>query len=431
MIETLIAGSAGFLMGVVAGILPGLGTVSLLTISYFFISGLEPANLIIYYLGILMASQYFGSVTAITTGIPGDTSALPAAQWGFDLSKKGQAGILLYLTAKFSLIAGVLGFVAFLLIISLNWFWVKTLSIWFQTLVLTIAFITILFVSTNKKIINLLMIVAGILIGLVGYSFNYQREFLTWNVEMLKFGIPWLPILTGLIVVPGLMSLLKTNIINIDITSTHRLPQQKSFAAAAARGGIFGFILGTVPGLSYILSSMISAKIEERVSQDPQKIVVASESANNAGAVSMLLPLFLVGVPITASESVIFSILTTNFDIGNIPELFRDKWVLFTVYFLLLNLCLFVTAWKFAIPISNYLLKRTRILFVFAIVLVLFGVFYMGYVEQDLMLYLLTLIVFTVAGVLFSRLDWTPLVYAVLLQPYAELCVHKFFQVYF
>ena len=79
MIDFFIAGTLGLLLGIVAGILPGLGTGSLLGILFIFLLQAPAEAVIVFYLGILISGQYFGSVTAILTGVPGDPSAIPSS----------------------------------------------------------------------------------------------------------------------------------------------------------------------------------------------------------------------------------------------------------------------------------------------------------------------------------------------------------------
>lgn len=428
MIDFFIAGTLGLLLGIVAGILPGLGTGSLLGILFIFLLQAPAEAVIVFYLGILISGQYFGSVTAILTGVPGDPSAIPSSTYGFSAAKKGQAGDLIFLTAKYSLISALVSFLLLVVILHAGVYWAKSLSTATQSFVFLFSIVLLLLLSReNKLYVNLLAGAAGILLGAVGYSPNYQTYFFVDQNSIFRLGIPWLPVLTGLLIIPGLVSLLNIKLVVHNETSNKR---KEKLAIVSARGGILGFILGTVPGLSYILGSIVAAKVEEKISNDNVKIVVASESANNAGAVSMLLPLFLLGIPITVSESMVFTILTSNATIGSIPGLIIDNWGKIAVYYIILNCILFFAAWKFAVPLCRFLFSNTTILFVVALLFSIGGVLWLGYANHQLMIYLVVFLVASVVGILIKT-DWTITIFLMLLYPHIETNVYKLFQLYF
>ena len=107
MIELLLVIAAGLTLGIIAGILPGLGTGGLLGLLFLVLIYLEPVHVLILFICILTAAQYFGSTIAILSGVPGDPASVPASRWGFELAKQGHGSQLLYATAKYSLISGV------------------------------------------------------------------------------------------------------------------------------------------------------------------------------------------------------------------------------------------------------------------------------------------------------------------------------------
>ena len=192
-----------------------------------------------------------------------------------------------------------------------------------------------------------------------------------------------------------------------------------------------GFVIGLVPGLSYILSSIIAAKVEEKVSTNPVDIVVASESANNAGAVSVLLPLFALGVPITAAETIIFTVLTANASATSIPRVFLDNWTTFVLSFVFINLILFLLAWKSGTKICEFVFRYNKIFGYTAMVLAVGNILWVGLQASQLALYFCVLATATIVGLKFKSVDWTPLIFAMMLQEYVESAFYKIQQLYF
>ena len=85
------------------------------------------------------------------------------------------------------------------------------------------------------------------------------------------------------------------------------------------RSSFLGSIGGFVPGMSYAFSSMFAYSVERwiRVTNKQYKpgdvkCLIASESANNAGAFTQMVPLLFLGIPITASEALIYNILESR-----------------------------------------------------------------------------------------------------------------------
>ena len=353
---------------------------------------------------------------------------MPASKWGFELAKAGHGSRLLYSTARYSLISGLLAFTAVMFIAVADFYSAKTMSIHYQSVIMIVAMLSIMLISENRWYINILLCLIGLAIGFVGYSVNYQDYYLTLGIDALKFGIPWLSVLLGLMAIPGAVSLLKFKINTVDIRteSTH----SNKLTAPAMRGGMIGFVTGMIPGLSYILSSMMAAKLEQRLSNNPEHMVIASESANNSGAVSVLLPFMMLGVPITASESIVFTMLTTSTNMASIPSLFVNNWMTFVVSFVILNVVLFLTAWKCSVRLCHIVFAHAWMVGVLSIVISIMGIVWIGLNDHRLWIGCVTLLVATLLGLAFRKTDWTPLIFAMLLEESLETIVYQIQQFY-
>ena len=94
----------------------------------------------------------------------------------------------------------------------------------------------------------------------------------------------------------------------------------KHYWVTLVRSSFLGSIGGFVPGLSYAFSSIFSYTIERWIRQRKNtynyngdvNCLIASESANNAGAFTQMIPLLFLGIPITASEALIYNILVSR-----------------------------------------------------------------------------------------------------------------------
>ena len=62
----------GILLGVLFGIIPGAGPFLAVATIYPLLFNLDPFNILIFYISLLITTNYTNSVTAILYGIPGD-----------------------------------------------------------------------------------------------------------------------------------------------------------------------------------------------------------------------------------------------------------------------------------------------------------------------------------------------------------------------
>ena len=78
MVDLINPTIIGILTGLVSGMIPGIGNFASLLILFPYIIHLEPLQILILYVALTTISQYIGSIPAITFGIPGESSSVPA-----------------------------------------------------------------------------------------------------------------------------------------------------------------------------------------------------------------------------------------------------------------------------------------------------------------------------------------------------------------
>jgi putative tricarboxylic transport membrane protein len=136
-------------------------------------------------------------------------------------------------------------------------------------------------------------------------------SFLTFNNSYLAIGIPFASVMIGLYIVPEL-----TKLNNFKVGVPKRINTftvGKDTATPTLIGSFVGFWCGMIPGVTNILGSYASANIVKRFFKKPVlKSIAAAEAANNSGALSSLLPLLILAIPITGSEVLIYYIMLEN-----------------------------------------------------------------------------------------------------------------------
>src|SRR5450830_1789499 len=99
----------GCFLGTVIGVLPGIGPVATIAMLLPATYALPPVSALIMLAGIYYGAQYGGSTTAILVNLPGETSSVVTCIDGYQMARRGRAGVALSTAAIGSFVAGCAG----------------------------------------------------------------------------------------------------------------------------------------------------------------------------------------------------------------------------------------------------------------------------------------------------------------------------------
>jgi putative tricarboxylic transport membrane protein len=106
----------GVVFGTLTGVLPGLGPVAAIALLLPLTYHLNPVTAIIMLSGLFYGCMYGGSTTSILVNIPGEAASVVTCLDGYQMARKGRAGVALGMSAFGSFIAGTIGVVILMLI---------------------------------------------------------------------------------------------------------------------------------------------------------------------------------------------------------------------------------------------------------------------------------------------------------------------------
>ena len=347
MIEELIIWSViGIVSGTVFGIIPGAGPFIATALLYPLLASTAPANIMMYYVSVLITSNYTNSVTAILYGIPGDATAISTAKYGHKLFRKGFGSVAVSSNAISSTVGVMFAVGVFLTVLPNIIHIFKFYNSIVQTIIIAVAILMITFLTKQNKIATLLLFLLGGVLAKVGIDSITFDSFLTFGNSYLALGIPFASIMIGLYIVPEL-----AKVHNLNIDTPKRISNYavgKGTAIPTLIGSFIGFWCGLIPGVTNILGSYASANIVKRYFRMPiLKSIAAAEAANNSGALSSLLPLLILAIPITGSEVLIYYLMLENgfqFSIQNTVEKLEN--IIYIVPFVTI-FCLFLSWYGF------------------------------------------------------------------------------------
>jgi len=296
----------GVLSGVLFGVIPGAGPFLAIATLYPLLQILDPFNILLFYISLLITTNYTNSVTGILYGIPGDAAAVTTARYGHKLFLKGKGHLAVSNNAISSTIGSVFAIILFLLflpsIYNVFKFYNSTLQL--GIICTAILFLTLLSKQKIWKTVSLFLF--GGVLAKIGFNNTTFETWGTFGIDYLTLGIPFSAVMICLYILP---ELLKFRDVEMgEQKKINKFGYDPSTITSTGIGSFVGFWCGLIPGVTNILGSYLSANFFKK---DLNKIA-ASEAANNSGALSSLLPLIILGIPIVGSEVLIFYLIVTK-----------------------------------------------------------------------------------------------------------------------
>ncbi|WP_328634446.1 tripartite tricarboxylate transporter permease [Streptomyces sp. NBC_00356] len=430
----LLLALGGCVLGSLVGVLPGLGPATTVALLLPLTSVVDPVGALVLFAGIYYGGMYGGSTTAILLNVPGETASVPTTLEGHPMARAGRGGAALATAAIGSFVAGTL----------------STLGITFAGpafssiaehiqpaeyfAILVLAFATVTAVVADAPVRGLCSLFLGLAIGLVGIDSLTGQARYTFGVPELFDGVALVAIAVGLFAFAEAL---------YTVARLRRAPDPEPMPLRGRigmtpqdwrrswkpwlRGTALGMPIGALPAGGAEIPTFLSYNLERRLTKHPEQFgkgaiegVAGPEAANNAAFSGVLVPLLTLGIPTSATASM----LLVAFQMYNVqpgPQLFETRptlvWTLIAslyignVVLLLLNLPM--------IPLWVKLLKIDRPLLTAGILVFAgLGVYALAQNPFDLAV----AVVFGLLGFLLRRTGYplAPLVLGVVLGPMTE-----------
>ncbi|RFC77696.1 tripartite tricarboxylate transporter permease [Streptomyces sp. AcE210] len=430
----LLLAFAGCLLGSLVGVLPGLGPATtvalLLPVTYV----VDPVGALVLFAGIYYGGMYGGSTTAILLNVPGETASVPTTLEGFPMARAGRAGAALATAAIGSFVAGTISTVGITFAGPAFSAIAEHIQPAEYFAVMVLAFATVTAVVAEAPLRGLCSLFLGLAIGLVGIDSLTGQARYTFGVPELFDGIALVAVAVGLFAIAEAL---------YTAARLRRAPDPEPLPLRGRigmtrddwrrswkpwlRGTALGLPIGALPAGGAEIPTFLSYNLERRLSKHKQQFgkgaiegVAGPEAANNAAFSGVLVPLLTLGIPTSATASMLL-IAFQMYNVQPGPQLFETQptlvWTLVAslyignVVLLALNLPM--------IPIWVKLLKIERPLLTAGILLFAsLGVYALSQNQFDLGIAL----AFGLLGFLMRRTGYpvAPLVLGAVLGPLTE-----------
>ena len=429
----IVSATIGIIIGIVAGLIPGFGIFTSLIILYPFLLQLDPINLLSLYVGLASATQFSGSVSAIIYGVPGEQSSIPAVTEGHKLFRMGQGDLAI----SGSAIGSFFGSFLTVLFVYALFSHVEKVMYLFNSLsqLIILLMVAVFLIFSGNIIKNILMCAFAYFLGSIGtHSYHHEGTFLTFGNADLTTGIPMFPVVLALFIIPQLYQAYKIRNTKVSMeqyefdVSLHLKNFLKHWRSSI-RGTVLGFFGGLVPGLSTTLSSTLSYTVEKKLEKDyspgSMKCLIASETANNSGSFSMLIPLLILGIPIVPSEALLYDINASKGFVFGASTF--DIQIFYGVVFVLMlaNVVSLIMCWPFAkyVSLINALDKKIVNSIIMCVLFVI--MLYIGSYTWQSSYYLIVFLLLLPISYVLRNENTLPLIFIFLVQDRLETLFYR------
>ncbi len=319
---TLFTCFIGVLIGTLVGVLPGLGPVAAISLLLPATFHAPPVASIIMLAGIYYGAMYGGSITSILVNLPGEAASVVTCLDGYQMARKGRAGVALGISAFGSFIAGTVGVIGLAFLAPP----LAAMALRFGPpeyfAVMTLGLTILVFLAGGSMIKSLMMACFGLIIGNIGMDPITAQPRFTFQTDVLLDGVGLVPLVMGLFGISEVLLNIEESLTTRKVFQTKikgllpTLKDWKDSIGPILRGTVLGFFLGILPGGGAVISSFVSYGIERKLSKRPEEFgkgaiegVAGPESANNSATAGAFIPLLTLGLPSNAVMAILLGAL--------------------------------------------------------------------------------------------------------------------------
>lgn len=321
--DSLVALLFGVVGGMFIGAMPGLGATMGIALLIPVTFGMEPVPALIMLTTIYTAATYGGSFTAILIHTPGTPSNMATCLDGYAMTQQGKGLRAIGISTAASVTGGVISAIVLILIAPL----LAKAALKFDAIeyfLIAIFGLSIIgSLSGDSMVKGVLAGVLGLLAGCVGVDATYGVLRFTFGVTSLTSGVSLTPAIIGLFSISQVMILAEkirkkgdtAERAETPIMKGRALPTLKEYVKMLPniiRSAIIGVGVGILPGAGGDIGGWLSYNEAKRFSKNKEQFgrgseegLCASEAANNAVTGGSYIPLFTLGIPGSATASVL------------------------------------------------------------------------------------------------------------------------------
>ena len=315
----LLMATAGVIVGILIGALPGIGPPSGVALLMPLTFGMEPTSGIIMLAALYAGTMYGGTITSVLINTPGESASVVTCIDGHQMALQGRAGPALGIAAIGSFIAGTFGVVLLMLVSPALARWSLSFGPPETFALMLLGLTTVTLLTGDNALKGYISMMLGLMLAMVGFDIISGDARYAFGIPEMMDGMDFLPVAIGLFglgeVLAGAEAAAAGNTI---LKGRYGLRDVMPSATdwlrsrwAIVRGTLLGFSVGLLPGAGPTVASFLSYTVEKKASKHPQEFgrgaiegVAGPESANNAAAIGAMVPMLTLGIPGSATTAI-------------------------------------------------------------------------------------------------------------------------------
>ncbi len=342
-IATLMTMFVGVIAGIVASAIPGFTITMAIVLTLPLTFYMPPIQGIATMLGVYVGGLTGGMISAALLGIPGTPSAVATTFDAYPMARKGDPGRALGIGIFASFFGTLVSIVVLVLAAPPLARVAIQLGPWEYFSLIVFAMTVIASLVGRSLVRGLIAGLIGILIATIGPDPMMNTPRFTFDLSMLRAGLPFLAVLIGVFAVSQLLGEVEHMRKDRSGSSEALIESEiafKPFSYAMdtirrpvnlIRSSLIGVFIGAVPGAGGSIANLLAYDQARRASKDPDSFgtgaaegVVASESGNSSTAGGGLIPMISLGIPGSAVDAVLMaSLMVHGIAVG--PRLMVDN----------------------------------------------------------------------------------------------------------
>ena len=402
----------GVFLGTLVGVLPGVGSMTAISLLLPLVFHLDPTASVIMLAGIFYGSQYGGSTCSILLNLPGQPSSAITCIDGHPMAQQGRAGAALVLVAVASFIGAMVGWLLLLAVAPALTDMALSFGPADYFSIMLLALVAAAVMSSEDSVKNIAMIVVGMILAMGGIDIGSGTPRFDLGPNLTD-GINIIILCMGLFGVTEVMTrMFDDHHRHVHDDKGQTWPTRDDWQRlwpSSLRGSAIGCFFGTLPGTGASVATLSSYMLEKEITDDPKRFgqgavegVAAPEASNNASSATDFVPMLTLGVPGDAVTAMILSAFMIHgitpgpMLVTQQPELFWGliaSFVVGNVMLLILNIPM-IGLWIRLLKIP------ARVLYPMVIVLISLGAYSINNEVFDILLTLF----FGVVGLLLKML---------------------------
>ncbi len=404
------------ILGSVVAILPGIGSVALLSMALPFAMALPPPAAIALVVGIHAVANTASGLTSSLTGIPGSSASVATILDGYPMAKRGEGARAVGAAVWCSVMGGVFGALILTAVLPLMRPLVLAMGAaeMFMMTLLGVSMVAML--SGKAKMKGLIAAGLGIMIMMVGLDPKSGTERWVFGQAFLWDGIDLVLAVMGVYAMPEVIALAVSGTsIAGDAPKMGRgmidgVKDCFKYWFLTLRTSALGAVFGIIPGLGSTTIAWLAyghaVQTEKNGTFGKGDIrgVIAPEAANNSVDAGSYITALGFGIP-TGTPIALILIVLIAVGIKPGPSMLTDQLPLtFSIIWTLTlaNVIGGIGALALANPIAKMTFWPARVIVPVIVVLVYLGAYTANYAMSDFVL----LIIFTALGFFMKQFGW-------------------------